>query len=217
MNKRLTAFHVFLHSQLPPTPARVLEIGCGKGELAGALAKDGYEVVAIDPEAPRGAIFQSVTFEDFFDNDDFDAVVASVSLHHIDDLETALDKVADLLRPGGILVLVEFSKERLNGPTAEWYFHQRRAVAAIGRSETAVADDFEAWQHELAGNLAEVHAFVDIRRWLDSRLVERHLAWTPYLYSYLLDDALEPVERELIESGAIEATGVRYVGVVRAS
>jgi len=62
-----------------------------------------------------------------------------------------------------------------------------------------------------------VHPFADIRRWLDSRFVELNLAWTPYLYSYLLDDALEPVERELVESGAIEATGVRYVGVVRAS
>ena len=42
--------------------------------------------------------------------------------------------------------------------------------------------------------------------------VERVLVEVPYLYSYRLDDAVEPVERALIEAGAIEATGVLYAG-----
>ena len=216
MNRRLTALQAFLRVELPPAPARVLEIGCGEGELASALAEDGYRVVAIDPDAPHGSIFRSIALEDFSTADGFDAVVASVSLHHVDDLELALDKVAGLLLPAGILVLEEFAKERLAGPTAGWYYHQRRAAAAVGRSESAVAHDFETWQRELTDNLADVHPFADVRRSLEGRFVERHFAWTPYLYSYLLDDALEPVERELIESGEIAATGVRYVGVARA-
>ena len=42
--------------------------------------------------------------------------------------------------------------------------------------------------------------------------VERALVEVPYLYAYRLDDAVEPVERALIEAGAIEATGVLYAG-----
>jgi len=37
----------------------------------------------------------------------------------------------------------------------------------------------------------------------------------PYLYRYRLHEAVEPVERELIDRGAIQATGFRYVGEVR--
>lgn len=34
---------------LPPTPSRVLDAGCGVGQNSAALAKLGYDVVAIDP------------------------------------------------------------------------------------------------------------------------------------------------------------------------
>ncbi len=44
----------FVTEQLPSAPARVLEVGCGRGDLARAIAESGYEVVAIDPDAPGG-------------------------------------------------------------------------------------------------------------------------------------------------------------------
>src|SRR4051794_41931627 len=40
---------VFVRAALPPPPARVLEVGAGRGELAAALRDAGYDVVAIDP------------------------------------------------------------------------------------------------------------------------------------------------------------------------
>ena len=51
----------FVLSQLPPPPARVLEVGCGAGELALALDAAGYDVVAVDPRAPDGPIFRRTT------------------------------------------------------------------------------------------------------------------------------------------------------------
>ena len=51
-----------------------------------------------------------------------------------------------------------------------------------------------------------------IRAELSSRFAERFFEWTPYLYSWRLDDALEPLERRLIAEGAINATGLWYVG-----
>src|SRR4028118_1315521 len=44
----------FVRSQLPPAPARVLEVGCGSGELALALSAEGWRGTAGGPEAPGG-------------------------------------------------------------------------------------------------------------------------------------------------------------------
>ena len=207
MSLRLERFHAFARAQLPSPPARLLEIGCGDGELALALAADGYDVTAIDPRAPEGAIFRRLTLEELDDELGFDAVVASLSLHHVENLGAAFDKVASFLRPGGTLVLQEFARERLSGATARWYHEQRRA-----RNEDGVPASFDAWLHESEHDLADVHPFNELRRELDRLFVERVIEEVPYLYSHRLDDAVEPVERALIEAGAIEATGVLYAG-----
>jgi SAM-dependent methyltransferase len=204
---RLERFHAFAQAQLAPPPARLLEIGCGDGELALALAAHGYDVTAIDPRAPEGAIFRRLTLEELDDELGFDAIVASLSLHHVENLSAAFDKVASLLRPGGMLVVQEFARERLSGATARWYHEQRRA-----RNEDGVPASFDAWLHESEHDLADVHPFIELRRELDRLFVERVLEEVAYLYSHRLDDAVEPVERALIEAGAIEATGVLYAG-----
>lgn len=211
-NRRLADLYRFLLVQLPPPPARVLEIGCGDGDLARALASAGYLVTAVDPRAPDGEIFRRARFEELSDGGRFEAVVASVSLHHIDDFAAALDKIVGLLRPGGVLMLEEFAKERLSGPTARWYYHQRQALAHAGREAHPLADDPARWEQEWAAEHVDVHSYAEMRPELDRCFVERFFAWTPYLYSYRLDDLLEPLERRLIADGAIEATGLRYVG-----
>lgn len=100
-------FQAFVEAHLPPAPGRVLEVGCGRGRLARAVAELGYRVTAIDPEAPAGAIFQPVSLEEFSDPGPFDAVLANLALHHIPDLRAALVKIERLLRPGGRLIVNE--------------------------------------------------------------------------------------------------------------
>ena len=108
----------FVLSQLAPPPRRVLEVGCGDGELALGLAEAGYDVVAIDPEAPDGEIFRRTTIEAFAEPGPFDAAVASLSLHHVHDLGGVLDKLVRLLR--GPLIVNDFAWERLEPMTPEW-------------------------------------------------------------------------------------------------
>jgi SAM-dependent methyltransferase len=114
----VTALTEFVLSQLPSVPARVLEVGCGEGELARAVAAAGYDVVAIDPEAPDGQIFRRTTIEAFADPGPFDAVVASRSLHHVEELGSVLDKLLRLL--DGPLILNEFAWDRREPITPEW-------------------------------------------------------------------------------------------------
>ena len=130
----------FVLSQLGPSPRRVLEIGCGEGELARALAEAGYEVVAIDPEAPGGEIFRRTTIEALDEPGPFDAVVASLSLHHVHDLGGALDKLVRLLR--GPLILNEHAWDRLEPMTPEWE-EEHRGLHGYGAMRAELDARFE--------------------------------------------------------------------------
>lgn len=190
----------------------MLEVGCGKGELARALADAGWDVLAIDPAAPDGPIFRRLKLEDVDEPESFDAVVAARSLHHVTDLEAALDRIRTLLRPGGVLVLDEFAWDRLEGSTADWFHGQQRALAAAGRLPDAPATLEECcrdWADEHVG----LHGYESMRAALDERFSERFFEWLPYLYRYLDGVVGETLERTLIEADAIQATGFRYVGV----
>jgi SAM-dependent methyltransferase len=192
-------------SKLPTGPARVLEVGCGDGRLARELDELGHQVVAIDPAAPPGAIFQAVSLKEFADPAPFDAVVASRSLHHIHDLSGGLSKLQRLLVPGGQLIVVEHAFDRLDEPTAGWYLKQRRAKGPNAPSS------LEACMAEWDADHADLHGYAAMRRELDLRFTERWFAWTPSLYLEL-GTALEQEERTLIEAGSIKATGFQYVG-----
>jgi 2-polyprenyl-3-methyl-5-hydroxy-6-metoxy-1,4-benzoquinol methylase len=200
----------FVLPHLPPVPARVLEVGCGDGTLARALARAGHAVTAIDPEAPEGPLFRRLTLEEFAEPGPFDAVVASRSLHHVESLAAAFDRIAALLTPGGVLVVNEFAKERLAGPTAEWYLGRRRALAAVGGAPapSSLDDCLREWEHDHA----DLHGYEAMRAELDARFRERFFAWVPYLHHELAQVAPEAEEQALIDAGAIRATGFRYVG-----
>jgi SAM-dependent methyltransferase len=205
----------FVRSQLPPPPVRVLEVGSGEGALARALVDAGYDVVAIDPAAPPGPPFRRLKLEDLDPAEGpFDAVVASRSLHHVADLPVALDRVVALLASAGRLVLDEFAWDRLDVATADWYHGQRRALAAAGRLPGA-PQSLDAccreWQEEHVG----LHGYVDMRTELDARFDERLFVWTPYLHRLLEGEVSAALEEQLMQSGAIQATGFRYVGIPR--
>lgn len=210
-----STFLDFLREQLPPPPARVLDVGCGQGELTTALAAAGYDAIGIDPNAPQGGRFRRIRLEDVDPAEDgpFDAVVASLSLHHIRDLDQALDRVAALLAPGGVLVADEFGWDLADDATFEWLHGQRRVLAAAGQgtATASVAAEREEWESSHLG----LHGFVSLRRELDERFDERAFEWAPFLHRLFGGVATEVLESALVDAGAIRALGFRYAGVVR--
>ncbi len=105
--------------------ARVVDVGSGPGVAACLLAEEfpGAEVVALDPEesllalaAERAAGLgvgdrfrtqRAVLPDELGDPGPADLVWASRSLHHVGDQQAAVTAVAGLLRPGGVLAVVE--------------------------------------------------------------------------------------------------------------
>ena len=209
-----STFLDFLREQLPPVPARVLEVGCGQGGLTTALAVEGYDVLGIDPLAPQGELFRRIRLEDLEPSEgSFDAVVASHSLHHVRDLDQALDRIVSLLGPGGLLVLDEQGWDLADEATLDWLWNQRRALAAAGHGEPpASLDAFrEEWQTEHLG----VHGFETLRDEVSKRFEERVFARSPFLYRSFGGVATEVLEQALIDAEAIQALGFRYAGVAR--
>jgi 2-polyprenyl-3-methyl-5-hydroxy-6-metoxy-1,4-benzoquinol methylase len=103
-------------------PVRVLEVGCGRGELAERVATElGADVVAVDQsermveltcarglDARLGDV-QELSFEDGV----FDCAIAAWMLYHVPDLDQGLAELARVLRPEGRLVAVTNSETNL--------------------------------------------------------------------------------------------------------
>jgi SAM-dependent methyltransferase len=205
----------FVAEHLPAAPARVLDVGCGDGALTRELIDRGYEARGIDPRAPDGPAFERIGLEDLRVEHRYDAAIAVVSLHHVADLALAVERLADAIAPGGLLLVDEFDREQLDPPTTAWWWRQRQALAAAGVGPEP--DHGHAHDHHAAtlADLADIYTWETVRAALATRFAERSVERVEYLYRYETHLALQPLERAMIELGAIRATGVRYVGRAR--
>lgn len=132
---------------------RVLEVGCGRGELARLLGAEGRDVVAIDRELgvevvaadhelglevvvidrPRragssaGVRFVDADFFDFTERG-FDAVLFTASLHHLE-LPRGIDHAFEL---GARVVIDDFDLAAATAASVRWYFAVQERLAAHG-------------------------------------------------------------------------------------
>jgi SAM-dependent methyltransferase len=218
----------FVLDRIGDPPARVLEIACGEGDLAHVLDRAGHSVTAIDPRAPEGSIFRRVRIEEFSEPGGFDHVVAILSLHHVEDIGGALDKISGLLRAGGIFVVVEFAWDRIDGKTAEWALARLTGTYASGK-HSWLERCCRGRAHDGGDEVGHLHAEAHAARWaseeglhssgrrreeIGRRFAQRSFSWRPYLYPDLDHDTSEADELAAIEAGAINATSFCYVGAV---
>lgn len=99
---------------------KALEIGCGTGLFTRLFAESGAQILAVDISQDlidlasqqnfhkRNVTFKVIPFEDpaLVNEGRFDAVIGSSVLHHLE-VKPALQRIFDLLKPGGYLSFAE--------------------------------------------------------------------------------------------------------------
>jgi SAM-dependent methyltransferase len=131
---------------LPQPGRRALELGCGEGRVARALAEHGYRVVGVDTSecavaAAEGVEALVADAADLpFEEGAFDLVYAFMSLLNVDELDRAVAEAARVLEPGGIFCFLTSHPFGMAGsfadpddPDAAYvvtdsYFRERRRV-----------------------------------------------------------------------------------------
>ena len=145
-------YHGRLLRALPAHLTEVLDVGCGAGSFAARLAQRALHVDAIDRAPHMVALARarvpsnvSVRVEDVttahLPHGHYDAVTSISVLHHLE-LPQVLPRLADTLRPGGLLIAVALPKTDLprDVPVEALSVVGHRLLGAAFRLEQTLTD-----------------------------------------------------------------------------
>jgi SAM-dependent methyltransferase len=186
-------YHGYLLRHLPAHCAKALEVGCGTGRFARALAERAAHVLAIDlsPEMLRRARANHAISNLKFEIGDvaevalpieyFDCIVSIATLHHLP-LEAMLLKLKRALKPAGVLAVLDlYQAESLVDYAVSAVALPVSAALRISKTGRLRPPRVvrEAWaahgQHDVYLTLAQVRQLCAAI--LPGALVRRHLLW----------------------------------------
>ncbi|MGJ0118097.1 class I SAM-dependent methyltransferase [Williamsia sp. MIQD14] len=139
-------YHRLILDALPAGAQTALDIGTGNGLLATELAGRVPSVTGIDRDEPVLASARqesnAVTWvsgdvmDHPFERESFDVVASVATLHHIADVDAALQRCADLTAPGGVVAIVGLGRStrpkhvalQLAGVVQHQYLSRRRGL-----------------------------------------------------------------------------------------
>ncbi|MEC5292971.1 MULTISPECIES: class I SAM-dependent methyltransferase [unclassified Aurantimonas] len=153
-----------VRAMLPAQKGRALDLGAGNGILSWALAQDGWEVTAVEPDASTlvgaGAIralaaatATPITVIEAFgeaiplEAAGFDLVVARQVLHHAHDLPQFTKEMRRLSRPGATILTLR--DHVISGPEQRAAFFERHPLHHLYGGENAFT--LAAYRQALAG------------------------------------------------------------------
>ena len=139
---------------IAPQPSeRVLDLACGTGTSTAAIAKRAGEVVGLDfsegmiAEAHRRHPQLAFVAGDAqalpFGDDEFDAVTVSFGLRNMRDPHLALTEMHRVLKPGGRVVVCEFSTPNRALVRAGYGLYLREVLPFIARVTSSNAEAYE--------------------------------------------------------------------------
>ena len=179
-------FAQLLNDQIP-YDARVLEVGCGTGQLTNYLSIAHRSVLGVDVclnslrladgfrrrhGLDRAAFAQTNLFRPALKNDFFDVVISLGVLHHTADCRLAFRRISQLVRPGGYLVVglynwysrsLHYARRalfRLTGISGGWLDPHFGKVSAKGKRDAWFQDQY-CHPHETSHGLGEVLTWLD--------------------------------------------------------
>jgi len=214
---------------------RILEVGCGTGELAARLSKDGYSVVAIDSDGDSvaaarrlGVTARIATWPDFA-NGQFDALLFTRSLHHIHPLPESIKRAGEILVKGGVIIVEDFAYESADEKTLRWFGSAIRLVEATSLltesgefldKVSSKTETLKAWRENHEN---ELHTAIEIDAQVEKvfgRVIRENAA---YYFRYIANaltatgkrdailQAFAEQEETLAADGSIVALGRRFV------
>jgi len=227
----------FILGQIPSPQARILDVGCGDGRVAGRLLAHGHEVVAIDEsgemvqQARTRGVDARVAVWPSFEDTPFDVVLFARSLHHAHPLSESVEQAHRLLVPAGRVIVEDFAWSEIDSVTAEWFYGIVRLLAGSGmlatQEESFVIDlaqsggEFSFWKQS---HDHELHTVTTMWAALRARFRPIGETQMPFLYRYLcpllpenetgyaIASQVLEMEKRMAQLGAIKRIGRRFVG-----
>jgi SAM-dependent methyltransferase len=161
------AWRELLLSVLPEPGVRVADLGCGTGTLTGLLSDEGYLVDGLDfseemirrarAKVPQARFLVGDASRPALEKHAYEVVLSRHVLWALSDPEDAFARWIELLRPGGIVVLVEGRWSTGAGLTAD-------DTVRIVRSARAEAEVIELTNDVYWGKQIDDERYVVISR-----------------------------------------------------
>jgi len=145
----MDAHEVLFEAIKESAPTRVLEVGCGAGEMAARVRDElGAEIVATDTSErmveltrQRGVEAHVADVQELpFGDGEFDCVFAGWVLYHVHDRERAIAECARVLRTGGRFITATLADENMSDL---WDFLGSPRERSLGFSSTNGAEQLE--------------------------------------------------------------------------
>lgn len=152
---------------------RVLDVAAGTGGSTAALAETGAHVIACDlsegmievgrQRHPELEFVQGDATDLPFEDASFDAVTISFGLRNVQNIEKALQEMARVTKPGGRLLICEFSRPTWPVFNAVYGFYLEEILTRVAK---LLSSDDEAYDYLIES----------IREWYDQETLGKMIA-----------------------------------------
>jgi len=172
----------------PRPQQRILDLAAGTGASSVSLARSGAEVVAADfspgmiaEGRRRHHSIPNLTFVEAdatdlpFADDEFDAVTMSFGLRNVNEPKKALGELLRVTKPGGRLVVCEFSHPPSRSFNGLYRFYNDRILPVVAKTVSSNAEAYDYLNES-------------IKDWPDQRTLSgwiREAGWTDVAYRNL--------------------------------